>query len=122
MQATLIHRRDVIRAVRDRWLKQYEHYSDDHKVGWDKSDPSKMAGQIRKGLAALDLETCQRADIDAVLGVSRWAVNECDECQGDFPVVLRLGQEPDYETRWWDLCIGCLDKARETLARAKPHP
>jgi hypothetical protein len=89
----IIRRRDIIRSVRDRWTTQYGQ--NDEK---------------RKALAALDLETCSAADVVAVLGTS-WVENECDECQKDLPVLMRFGEEPEYDARWQDLCVDCLKKA-----------
>jgi hypothetical protein len=84
--------------VRDRWTAQYGHYH-------EKDDDEKT-----KALAALDLETCSAAAVVAVLGTS-WVENECDECQKDVPVLMRFGEEPDYDNRWQDLCVDCLKKA-----------
>jgi hypothetical protein len=81
-----VRRRDVIRSVRDRWTAQYGHYH-------EKDDDEKT-----KALAALDLETCSAAAVVAVLGTS-WVENECDECQKDVPVLMRFGEEPDYDNR-----------------------
>lgn len=113
-----IQRRDIVLTVRDRWLNQYKSYADDQKVGWS----NKTAGQIRKELAALDLAACAPADVDAVLGTSGWAKNECDECDEDFPVVIQVGQEPDYEARWQNLCPTCLAELAAFAATVEPKP
>ncbi len=114
--AKVIQRRDVIREARQTWLNQYRDYSDEQALGW----VGRTAGDVRQALRALDLETCSQADIDNAIGTSGWAANSCDECGGDFPVLLRLGQEPDYDNRWWVLCAGCLAKASAHLVATKP--
>lgn len=111
----IIYRRDKIRGVRDAWNKQYPN---DDFIFHDKS----TAGPKRKALAALDLETCSPADIDAALGNTSWASLTCDECDGDFPSIVRIGGEPDYDARWQDLCGECLKEALAMLASAEPKP
>lgn len=96
-------------------MKQYEHYKDDYLFG--RRGNHRTAGNIRKALAALDLETCSSADVDEAIGVDGWAKNECDQCNGDFETVLHLGQEPDYEARWWNMCASCLAEAALSLPR-----
>lgn len=112
-----IHKRDIIREVRARWMKQYEHYPDGKVVGW--AGNTRTTGDIRKALAALDLETCSSEDVDAAIGTTGWAKNECDECNGDFETILQLGQTPDYDNRWWNMCAGCLAKASLALPSDK---
>lgn len=116
-----IHKRDIIRGVRDRWMKQYANYPDDKTVGW--ASHLRTTGDIRKALAALDLETCSSEDVDAAIGTNNWAKNECDQCDGDFETVLQLGQEPDYEARWWNMCASCLAEASLALppSEGKSH-
>jgi len=109
----LIHKRDVIRAVRDRWLDSYKHYGPEHEIG--PRDRKRPVGVTRKALAALDLETCTAADVDAAIGVEGWADNKCDDCDGDFPVLVRVGQAPGYDARWWEMCPDCLGKASALL-------
>lgn len=116
--ATPVHRRDIIRGVRKRWLDQYKHYANDDPLGWKKDH---TAGQIRKALAALDLETCSVADVDKAIGTTGWADNKCNECDKNFPVILQLGQTPEYEARWWNICLSCLNKAGKLLKATKPH-
>jgi hypothetical protein len=114
----VIQRRDVIKAAPARWLEQYKTNADSHVCTWGVS-PRKTYGQIRAALAALNLETCQPSDIDAALGAPGWADNDCDECDKSFPVVLRIGEEPDYEARWRDVCADCLAKAAKILSETK---
>lgn len=117
--ATAIHRRDIIRGVRARWLDQYKNYRADQTLGFANG---RTVGVVRAALERLDLETCSAADVDAAIGASGWVKNGCDECDGDFPVLLRFGQEPDYDARWWSLCPDCLGKARDLLASIEAKP
>ena len=104
----LIESRDVIKAVRDKWMNQYRSHPGDALSGWGQR---RRFGEIRRALAELDLETCSVADVDATLGVTGWASLICDECDADCERLVRLGEEPDYDVRWQDVCADCLRKA-----------
>lgn len=113
-----IYKRDIILNVRHRWLEQYAGYEDHRVVGWC----PKTASQIRKELAALDLTSCTSEDIDNAVGSAGWAKNECDGCEGDFPVTIQIGDEPDYEARWQNLCPACLVELADFAANVPPKP
>jgi hypothetical protein len=116
----IIQQRDIIREVHHRWTEQYKQYPADQKIGIrEKAEP---VGVIRKRLAALNLDVCSVADVDKALDTTGWADNECDECHKSFPVLVRLGGTPDYDSRWQDLCAGCLAKAAELAASTNPLP
>lgn len=95
----LVHRREVIDSAPSLWEKQYSCYS---------NMPDKIA--IMHKLNALVLPIL-REDVDAIIGNGSWTQNLCDECQGDFETLVRIGSEPDYDRRWQDLCVDCLAKA-----------
>ena len=101
-----VYRRDIIRGVRDAWNRQYADWDGSYRF----PDGCTVA-EIRRGLEALDLETCSVEDVKAAMGTGGWVSNQCDACGQDFPVLLEIGDEPDYEARWLDLCEGCLETA-----------
>lgn len=101
--ARLIYRRDVIMSVRERWNRQYAHSPAHHRSGWCESS----FGEIREALAALDLQKASVADVNAAIGTGGWASLECDCCGSDVEVLVRVGEEPDYEARWQDICVRC---------------
>jgi len=102
----LIQKRDIIRGVRDKWLRAYQSYADNYRVAWV---DNRTAGEIRRHLHALDLETCSEEDVNAAINAgSSWVSNDCDMCGQDAETTLRIGQEPDYEARWLDLCENCV--------------
>ena len=111
IQMKILQRRDIIRKARGRFLKQYERYPDD----W-RGATGRPLGAKRKALAALDLETCSPADVDAAIGTRRWADNRCDRCGADCHVLLRLGGDPDDDIDTVDMCLECLGKAVVLLA------
>lgn len=117
----IITKRQTIAAARASWLAQYERYPDRQLPGWNKNI---TFGAIRQNLSALDIATCSAADINDAIGLGaqgNWASIECDECERDVPVLVRIGEEPAYEARWQDLCVDCLRRAL-TLAEAGAAP
>ncbi len=110
----LVYRRDVIRAVRESWLRQYQYRPADEVPTWAQK---RTIGDIRAAIKALDLETCSPSDIDKALGTKGWASHTCDECSADLEVLIRFGSDPDYDARWQDLCAVCLDEGIALMAR-----
>ena len=70
--------------------------------------------KVRRDLAATDPETVTREELDA-LGLKGWGVLDCDECNKPAKAVVHLGEEIDYEARWWRVCKTCLAKAQALL-------
>ena len=105
----IIIEREVIRTVRDRFMTQYKGYPSTYLLGFGAGRFA--VGESRRRLAALDLETCSRAEVDVAVGTDGWASLTCDECGEAVERIVRIGQEPDYEARWQDLCLPCLEKA-----------
>lgn len=112
----IVTKRERIESVRDRWQKQYRHYSPDTLIGGGAS--REQVGVISRRLSKLDLSTCSEADVDAAIGVKKWASLRCDECLEDKDILMRMGDEPDYKARWQDLCADCLRRAITTLETA----
>jgi hypothetical protein len=71
--------------------------------------------EVIRLLRALDVETATAADVNAIIGNNTWASLTCDGCGEDKYRILRLGDEPDYEARWQDLCLDCLEDAKNQL-------
>ncbi len=50
--------------------------------------------------------------VDAVIGNTSWTeAGRCSECKATSPVLVRMGDEPDYESATAWLCPKCLSKA-----------
>lgn len=107
MTMKLIHRRDVIKGVRERFRAQYANYSRSHRFQADK--PS--IREILTNLDTLDTSTCTPEEVIAAMGGLNWIGHECDECGQTFETLIVVGEEPDYEARYQDLCKGCVTKA-----------
>jgi hypothetical protein len=108
--ARVVTKRDVIRGVRAGWNEQYRQYRDDERLRG-----GSRIGDIRARLAALDLDTCSEADVDAAIGAPRWAENRCDECNRDVERLVRIGDEPDYYAQWRDVCPDCIAQIARLL-------
>lgn len=92
----LIYKADVVKAVPARWAEQYRTHSYPHT-----SAITERLNALPKGFTA--------EEVDAIIGNSGWTGNRCDECGTDQAVLVRFGDEPDYEARWQDLCLNCLN-------------
>ncbi len=103
----LITERDQIRTVADRWGEQYG------KPYW-KNDEEKQ--EIGRRLAALDKEKCSAADVAAIIGNDSWSLLQCDNCEAEVTAVVRVGDDPDYDSRTVTLCKPCAVKAVEAFA------
>lgn len=109
----LITKRSVIRFVAERWSRQYP----DAQHGRDKPE-------IGRRLSALDLETVEAEEVDAIIGNSSWTeVPKCGECGlEDPPAVVQVGEPPDYESRTAFLCLSCARAAADLFTLTVEAP
>lgn len=101
-----ITQRDCILRVCDRWEAQYTPF--------DRHSQDKL--ETYKRLQRLNLETCSAKDVADVIGNSSWTTLKCDECGQEADWVLRVGEEPDYESRTACLCKACAGKVAAHVA------
>jgi len=95
------------------WLETYTRYPVDKPMAWTKGVP---LGFYVERVKALEPSTCTRAQLLLAMGGGdNWGINECDECGKDADVLMRFGDEPDYEARWQDLCAACLCSALDQM-------
>jgi hypothetical protein len=109
----IITQRDVILSVRATWLNQYRASPPEREIGTRSN--SETVGAITKRLKALNLKTCTVEEVDKAIGTTGWADNECDVCSKSHEKLLRIGDEPDHDARWIDICESCLDRAALVL-------
>jgi len=50
-------------------------------------------------------------DVNMVIGNDSWTDLRCDECNAHVEEVMRVGDEPDYESATAHICKPCLVKA-----------
>lgn len=102
MSPVKITRYTLAASAAKRWQAQYR---DDYRF----SD-NRTAGDIRARLVALG-PSPDPADVVAIAGPS-WAADPwCNGCDRAVPVVVQVGQEPDYESSTANLCVDCLRAA-----------
>lgn len=111
MSIERITRRDIIRAVPDNFRKQYGSHPNE-MAAWSKH--GRTRGELIERSKALDAETCTAEEMNAAIETN-WTAHECDECGDDFDTLVRIGQEPDYEARWVDLCHSCVSVALNAI-------
>lgn len=109
----VITKRGIIRSVPARFEQQY---------GRDRNGTSWKGiitrGEMIDALNALDVGTCSAEAINEIIGNKSWTSNKCDACDTECEVLVRIGDEPDYEARWQDLCARCLSDAARVATSA----
>jgi hypothetical protein len=96
----LINERTQIREVSERWTEQYGSSSEANKT------------IIKKALELIDKETATAKDLKEIIGNDSWTqVERCNECGARALEVVRVGEEPDYESNTAYLCKPCIEKA-----------
>ena len=105
----VINVRALIREVAAAWRAQYKGAGDGGKQS------------IQRTLDALDGATATAVEVASIIGNESWTeVPRCDECGEARPVVVRLGQEPDYESRTAHICVPCLRAAIKSAKEQHP--
>lgn len=49
--------------------------------------------------------------VDKVIGNKLWTYCTCDECKQSCDAVVRIGDEPDYDSATARVCRSCIEKA-----------
>lgn len=111
----LVLRRDIIKAIPSTFRQQ--HGRSLEQPSWRQG---MTRGDILKQLDALDLENCSPSDVDDIIGNQSWTANDCDVCGRNADVIARIGDEPDYDARWQDICLPCLVRLGDWARRASP--
>lgn len=92
----IILRQHAVDRVPERWARQYSRPNE---------DASKRA--ITAALANLTAPI-DRDEVDRIIGNKSWTECRCDLCGENREALIRVGDEPDYETRWLDICPLCI--------------
>lgn len=99
----IVTQRDIIRGAAKRFRESYG--SDLDSVSW-KGDKTRR--DILNELEALDADTASAAQVDEIIGNNSWTGFNCDLCGEPQTLIIRAGDEPDYEARWLDICPKCV--------------
>lgn len=114
----IITQRQLIRNVANRWREQYfklDDSLDDIPVN------GKSKRQIQTELDSLDKEIATAQDINNIIGNGSWTRLRCDECGQEVETVLRVGEEPDYESQTACLCVSCVHAAQTIVTSPPPE-
>ena len=95
----IIRKSSIVVGVPARWAAQYPRgrYSPDKDLITDR-------------LLGLEGDALTAARVDAIIGNTSWTANRCDGCDRDCDTLVRLGEDPDYEAQWLDLCADCINE------------
>lgn len=105
MTITKTFRSDVVASVPGRWFRQYQR-------GW-----ADDLGKMEIGKRLRDLPAGFTAEqVDFIIGNTSWTAHDCDECGRTCDVLVRIGEEPGYESRYVSLCGTCLSVASSLLS------
>lgn len=95
----LLNQKTIAENVYERWCHQYpdSRYSD---------EKDKMAIKKKlKGVTNVD-------EINKIIGNDSWtALEKCNECGLTSKIIVRLGENEDYDSKTAYMCKGCLVKA-----------
>lgn len=58
-------------------------------------------------------------EVDYIIGNKSWTACTCNECRRDVDAVVRVGDEPDYESSTAWLCSDCITKAAVMITTAE---
>lgn len=91
-------------TVPARWKRQYFKPRENR---WDNFGLDKEGIYYRM----LELPALEPDAVNAVIGNTSWTECVCSDCQAQVEQVIRVGQEPDYESATAYLCADCLRAA-----------
>lgn len=105
----IITHRLLIQNVARRWRETY-FSNGEWKYDSGKSD-------IYKKLATLLKDKATAKEVNDIIGNESWTRITCNECRKDTDWVMRLGEEPDYESETACLCKSCIQKAASLMEK-----
>ena len=103
----IITRKGLASTAAKRWKDQFFHRLNTglwYATSWGKSKE-----QIYNELVALGDDPAADA-VDKAIGNDSWTSCKCDECNQEVEWVIRVGEEPDYESNTAHLCGTCIKK------------
>lgn len=103
----LITRQDIINSIPSRLRRTYGR---DRRPMVGDLSPQEIANRLDE----MDDPTREDA-LRLMSGWPDWTTNECDECGEDCEALVQMGEEPDYDARWQELCASCLKSALNLL-------
>ena len=107
----LLDERNQVKTAIQNWLARY---------GMDSTYIADTRGRkVGAELSALDPGTATADQIAEIIGNHSWAhPAACDECGKETWQIVRVGEEPDYESSTAEVCGDCLRAALRLLGAA----
>lgn len=106
---------ELIRKVAERWKEQYFIYGQWETIR-DLQEGGKISSKVvYDRLSQLNLDTASISEVDAAIGADGWATTTCNQCSRKCENVIRLGDEPDYDSSTVVICEDCLSKAVKVM-------
>jgi len=98
----IVNKQTKVDTIRKRWEDQYPPGRDPDK--WE---------HVNKRLIEDPPQTCE--EIDELIGNKSWTRIRCYQCDEEKDVVVRVGEEPDYESSTSWICKDCLKIALKMI-------
>lgn len=98
----IVSKQTKLASLYERWAEQYPPDVMDDK--W---------GAVTKRLREDPPKTCEEAD--ELIGNNSWTRIRCYQCEEEKDVVVRVGEEPDYESSTSWICKDCLNIALKMI-------
>ena len=95
-----ITRQNILDEVHNHWRSRYSPGS---------KTITGSADDIYNKLVTLSPRT--EEGVNEIIGNDSWTSLECDECNEQVDVIIRLGQEPDNDSSTACICVNCLNLA-----------
>ena len=102
----LITRKCRASTAADRWNEQYKN----EEVWGEKQKTTKLLRKLGKNP--------NPDDVDIIIGNDTWISIPCSECGDRGGSVVRLGQEPDYDSETVWICEKCLLSALRLIVES----
>lgn len=117
MNPKIITRATQADTAAARWARQYRSPNDGRWLVTFLDGPA-AARAVHEALVALG-DQPNPDDVDRIIGNTTWTdVPPCNGCRGRFPLVVRVGGEPDYDSSTALLCPACLRSALDLVEAA----
>ena len=111
--------RDAIRRVADDWYNLYGSSIDSAEQDVGNVYHVGVCAYVEPyhKLRELDVETATAEDVQRIIGDTAW-IPGCNECGKKSCDVVRVGEEPDYESETAYICLDCAKEALQLLGGA----
>jgi hypothetical protein len=97
----LITERDSIESAIESFIRQHGNGT----YGYDR-----RGIMVGEELSKLDKETVSAEEVNSLIG-NDWVSKTCHDCGSIVKDIVQVGEEPDYERCYANICFDCLENA-----------